>query len=192
MGPMVCGMLNLAWEINALLVSHGLWIHIFWILPDSLIYIYNLRFFLRDKRQRRIYLSATALTAVLLYFIFKAENGMLLSSFIIDIVNAAEYAIFAKSLSPHGRLPIAILKMAGDICALLYYKDMHMLVLVLGIMVLIINLYYVVFATHEYLIFRKNPALKTKYINKIIGINKKIGINKNTNKNINKKKKKKN
>ena len=40
--PFIAGLLDFAWEVNAVIVSHGYWAHILWISLDVFILIYNI------------------------------------------------------------------------------------------------------------------------------------------------------
>ncbi|MCD7859388.1 MAG: hypothetical protein LUH51_04350 [Firmicutes bacterium] len=76
--------------------------------------------------------------------IFRLPNvdGMLISVFSIDIIMAAEYIARAGSVAPHGRIPIAVTKLLGDLFAWLCYARYSVFVAAVGFVVLLLNLFY--------------------------------------------------
>lgn len=68
---------------------------------------------------------------------------MLISSFIIDLVMAIEYILFAKKLSPHLKSIIGIMRFLGDFFAWIMYFRVSVIVCVIGTAVTIINLLYI-------------------------------------------------
>ena len=97
--PLIAGMLNFAWEILALIKSGGYWIHIVWLLLDCFIIAYNF-YILTDFKRRITYGLMTLASFLLLFFVFKATNGMLISSFAIDVIMAVEYLVCLKFVVP--------------------------------------------------------------------------------------------
>ncbi len=141
--PLFVALMNLGWEINALIVSRGFWSHILWLSLDAVIFILNLTILFSKKEIFGfIYIGAIFFISVLLFWIFQFSFGMLISVFIIDLVMAVEYVLVAKRISPYGKIPIAITKLIGDFCAWLYYARYATLIAVIGLFVFILNLYY--------------------------------------------------
>ena len=141
---------NFAWETMALLcdliLSHSvMWIHIVWISLDAIILITYLACCRPVYCRHKVYvLGLIAMSlGVFCYVFLKIDNGMLISSFIIDFTMAAEYLLYAASAKfrPGGlATAICIAKLAGDMCAWLFYKDMSAIVMIIGVMVLLLNL----------------------------------------------------
>lgn len=91
-----------------------------------------------------IYILVIIGCAVGLWVIFRLPNvdGMLISVFSIDLIMAAEYITRARSIAPHGRIPIAVTKLLGDLFAWLCYAQNSVFVAVTGFVVLLLNLFY--------------------------------------------------
>lgn len=140
MMPLLAGSLNFAWELNALLLSGGMWGHVLWFGLDVFIVILNIA---SMKRGRFLYLIVIAALSVILRWIFTIPSldGMLLSVFAIDLLMACDYVVNAKKISKHGKIPIAITKFWGDFFAWLAYSE-YMYVNIIGAVVFLLNLYY--------------------------------------------------
>ena len=91
-----------------------------------------------------VYLFAALFASATLYFVFRLPNidGMLYSSYAIDLIMAADFIIEVKKTSRYGRIPIAICKLLGDFFAWLAYLQYSRFVLLVGAFVLVLNLYY--------------------------------------------------
>ena len=103
-------------------------------------YIYNIR----TSKIRLLYGLWTIALIILLGFIFSIPNfdGMLASVFAIDLIMALDFVVNAKKTSTRGRIPIAITRLLGDLFAWIAYAQ-STYVNVIGIIVLMLNLYYV-------------------------------------------------
>ena len=141
--PLIAGAMNFGWEIHALIVSKGLWTHIVWLLLDVIIIAYNL--YALKTSQKVLYTTFTILLIISLYFIFRIPqiDGMLISSFAIDIIMAIEYLVFIKALSNKGRTLIGVFRLLGDLFAWISNGKLSTFVSVVGVLVLIINLLYI-------------------------------------------------
>lgn len=151
--PLVAGCLNFCWEVNAVIVSHGFWGHILWLLLDVLILWKNLRI-LRERYGRRGVVSYLAIMAgvfLLLAVCFRAPgwDSMLITSYVIDVVMAAEFVLVAKRISPNCRAPIALCKLLGDLFAWIAYWEASPFVAVAGAVVLVLNLVYLCWCLEE-------------------------------------------
>ena len=142
--PLIAGGLTIAWEINALLKSQGFWGHIVWLSIDIVILLQNF-YFLSSKRRRLTYGSFIIVAIVGLYLLFQVRlfDGMLISSFVIDLVIAVEYLVFMKRISPNMIALIAILRFLGDFFALIAYMRVNIVVCILGVAVAITNVIYI-------------------------------------------------
>ena len=141
--PLIAGALNFGWEINAIIESSGYWGHIIWLALDVVILTYNL-YILKNNVQRIIYFAIIVLCIFMLYGVFsiRAFDGMLLSSFIIDIIMAIEYVAAVKRISPHTRTLIGLFRLLGDGFAWIANMRLSKAVLMIGIAVLVINMIY--------------------------------------------------
>lgn len=145
---------NLTWEFTALCTLHH-WGHILWFSLDFVI-AYLSYDFIKEKKNRLLYLFSIAGCAVVFKIIFNFDGGMLHSSFVIDIIMAFLFLIQVKQLSFNFRIPIAVAKLLGDLSALIYYKDYSIFVLIVGIIVLILNTAYLIISI--YLIKKETPV----------------------------------
>lgn len=144
--PLIAGALNFGWEIHALITSGGNWgTH---CMADSRLFhpciqsIHSWRF-----QKRLSYAAAVAACIIGLYgaFSITSFDGMLISSFVIDIIMAVEYVCTIKHISPRGRTIIGVFRLIGDLFAWLVNKGFSVIVFVIGAIVLLINLLYVAY-----------------------------------------------
>lgn len=143
MMPLIPGSICIAWELNALIISRGLWVHVLWLGLDVFIFILNI-YNIAKLRNRILYITMTVFWAVFFAFLFRitAFDLMFISSFLLDLGIAVGYVIKAKDISRHGQIPIAITKLLGDMCACIFYSQFSNLIVVIGIIVFLLNLYY--------------------------------------------------
>ena len=141
--PLIAGALNFSWEIHALITSGGYWGHIVWLALDCIILAYNI-YCLSQPKKQLLYSSFVIICTGILYGIFSITtmDGMLISSFVIDIIMAVEYVLVIKHISSRGRLLIGVLRLLGDMFAWLCNMHHSSAVLFIGILVLITNLFY--------------------------------------------------
>lgn len=147
--PFIAGLLDFAWEVNAVIVSHGYWAHILWISLDVFILIYNIYLLKKLKRQISYGMAVLLLTAVLYVVFQRASGGMLISSFIIDIIMITEYVVTFKQISSRGKTLIGVLKLLGDFSAWVENLKYSNIVFAIGGFVLILNIYYVYMCIEE-------------------------------------------
>ena len=140
--PLISGMLAIAWEINALLISGGFYGHVLWTALDIFIFIHNVCFLEKSKRGK--YLLLTAVSVIVLYGIFRVPNadGQRNSSFVIDIILATEYVLCAKQIARQGKIPVGVLKFLGDLFAWLANMQSSVFVAVSGLIVALLHLFY--------------------------------------------------
>ena len=142
--PLIDGALNFGWDILAFITSGGYWGHIAWLTLDCFILVYNL-YILGSFKKRLSYAAVVVASIVGLYgFFLSSVNGMLISSFVIDIIMAVEYMCSITHISPRGRTIIGIFRLLGDLFAWFANKE-STVVFVIGAVVLLINLFYVAY-----------------------------------------------
>lgn len=148
--PMLAGVMNFAWEINALLISRGNYGHILWTGLDIAIFLHNLRR-LPGKKQRVYYGGALLGFIGLLYGIFHIFTGygQLISVFIIDLIMSLEFVLLGKVIAPQGKILIGSLRLLGDLFAWLFYLRQSTLVGILGGLVLLLNLFYLAYCLEQ-------------------------------------------
>ena len=141
--PLVPCSMNIAWELNAIIVSKGAWGHVGWFVLDVFIFAYNVRF-LDTLIQRFVYCISTITIFFFLWWFFRVQmiDGMLISVFGIDLIMALVFIIQSKVISSHGKTCIALTKLLGDLFAFLGDMNKNVFVLLIGIVVLLSNLYY--------------------------------------------------
>ena len=145
--PIVAGALNFAWEIHALRISGGYWVHIVWLALDCIILFQNMGF-LSTFRKRLLYGSCVIASIVLIYGVFSVNSfdGMLISSFVIDIIMAIEYVVVIKRISPRLLILIGVCRTLGDLFAWISNLRHSSFVAVIGALVLLVNLFYICYA----------------------------------------------
>lgn len=151
--PLVAGCLNFCWEVNALIISGGMWGHVLWLALDAVILYQNMRY-LNSRFQKRgvfAYFSALVVISLLLAVLFRIPgwDGILYTSYTADLVMAAEYVAAAKQISQNCKLSIAICKLLGDLFAWMYYFRDSLYVAVTGAIVLVLNLFYLCWCIEE-------------------------------------------
>lgn len=164
--PLLAGTLNFAWEINSLIYQ---WVIsqklnfgcLVWTILDIVIYIQNVRYLIINKKKNSrivFYLLLLPAFIALFYMMFRLPgfNGQLIIVFVIDCIMAAEFFVCVKKISSHGRIPIAITKLWGDLFAWLYYMKFSDFIVFIGVVVLLLNLLYLAFCLEE------NAALSKK------------------------------
>lgn len=111
-----------------------------------------------------IYSAATIAVTIGLHFVFNIELGMLVSSFVVDIIMAVSFLISFKRLSVYGKPIIACTKLLGDLFAWLEYSNYHIIIKAIGIAVLALNIIYLVLSILESIKFKKENKFKRKRI----------------------------
>ena len=142
--PLIAGALNFAWEIHALRISGGYWVHVVWLALDCIILYQNL-YFLSTAKKRLLYSFCVVASIALIYGVCSIEdvNGMLISSFVIDFIMACEYLLAAKKLSPRYLIIIGVFRLFGDLFAWIANLRYSRFVLLVGAVVTLVNLVYV-------------------------------------------------
>ncbi len=150
--PFLAGSLNLACEIVSLVVKLEIgsgWIaHFLCIVFDALIFMHNVCVIKKTTKHPYLYILFTIAAIILLYCIFNLPfaNSMLLSIFLIDLEMSVVFLTRIRHLSPHGRSLIGCLRFFGDLFAWLAYLNDSVLVLIMGTIITILNLYYICFS----------------------------------------------
>ena len=141
--PYIPGAISLAWEINALFISFPFWGHIVWVILDIIIFVQNYQG-LQDRKRKIAYLFLTVGLIVCLYFVFRHKNGMLVSAFADDLINAIVFLIAVRRITPLLKTEIAVARLLGDVFAWLCYRNVLSVVDKVGIIVLVLNLLYLI------------------------------------------------
>lgn len=139
--PYIACILNFSWEICALISSGGLWVHILWLSLDFGIVFLNFRFLISKKKQA-IYVLALICAIVMHIVAFLFPNGMLISSFVIDLIMAICFCVDAKKLSPKLKTSIAATKFLGDLFAGIYYGKQLIVIAIIAVFVGVLNFIY--------------------------------------------------
>lgn len=114
--PYSAGVLNYAWEVNALVVSHGLWMYTLWFGLDLFIVAFGI-YFLGSAKKKGFYIISIIISTIFLRTLFSFNDGMLITVFLIDLIMAITYLIRFKSLSPFLKKGIALFRFLGDLFA---------------------------------------------------------------------------
>ena len=115
---------------------------VLWAVLDIFIIIHNVRFLEKSKRIK--YLLFIAVLTFAMYGIFRIPNidGQKISSFLLDLIMAVEYVLYAKRIAPQGRISVGVLMFLGDLFAWLAYMQNSVFVTVCGLIVLLLKLFY--------------------------------------------------
>ncbi len=153
--PLFAGSFNFAWELNAIAVSPGFYALILWAALDIIILIYNIAW-IEKISLKIIYIVLTVVVTVVLFHVFRLWNGLVFSAFIIDVLISTEYLLVFRQISPHGKLPIASLRLLGDFFAWCRYNYLPV-VFWLGIVVLLMDAVYLILSVKE-----RNTVIRNK------------------------------
>ena len=147
--PFLAGSFNFAWEINAVTFQGFSIGCALWTFLNLFIFIHNLRLLKRWKKI--MYLVGFLSIFLVFYLLFRTQvfNGKEATSFAIDVLMALEFVLCAKRVSPHGKIPIAITKLLGNLFAWLYYLCNSSFVAVVGLIVLLLNTLYLAICLEE-------------------------------------------
>lgn len=74
---------------------------------------------------------------------------MLYSVFAIDLIMAIWFLVDRKTLSSKLKVPIAVTKLLGDMCAGFYYSEQSTLAGVIAVIVFVCNMYYLYLCLEE-------------------------------------------
>lgn len=145
--PICAVVLNFSWELTSLFYDllrenfTFILIHTIWLILDFFICII---IFKNDKINRKKLLIILP-SFVILFEIFKLNNGQLISCFMIDLIMA--YLFLFKIIKDKadliGQLILGFLKLLGDLFAWFAYLSMDF-VLFVGLLVLILNSIYII------------------------------------------------
>jgi len=139
---------NFAWETVAfaqdIFSFHGLSvIHLAWFFLDIIIIatcIVSCKS--RHLKRKGLFWVVYPIELLAIILIFKLENGMLISCFVIDLTMAFEYFIYSirkKFYKCSLSFAFCCTKLLGDLFALLFYMPNSKIVLIIGIIVLLLN-----------------------------------------------------
>lgn len=151
--PPIAIFINFAWEINALLQDitvegTAIFIHIAWCGLDTAI-VGSYLLLCKPVYFKKIFLMPIFLLGLLSFTVaFRHPNGMLITSFFIDFTMEMEYLLYSfSSRSKQMKvditaLSIGVTKLIGDLCAWIFYREYHLFVNLIGVMILMINYIY--------------------------------------------------
>lgn len=145
--PLIACILNFGWEITSFIKYPNNVGNVIWLSLDILIFIYCI--YTIDVTNKIFYLFILTLLVITLLFIFNLDNGTLISCFVIDLLMAIIFVVDFDLLSNKFKPFIAITKLFGDLFAFQYYKY-NEIVMIIGLIVLCINLYYLYKCTSTY------------------------------------------
>ena len=160
--PLLACTFNLSWEVNAAVNSGGFWGHMAWFLLDVGVFLLNMNFVWRNaKRPAKytvIYFTVTILSMQLFHDIFRHENGMLISSFVINFIMSVMFIVLGKQIEMTGKIPIAAAKMIGTLCASIVCGKISLFLAVLGTIIFLVDLFYLACCMEEQSRSRKKGA----------------------------------
>lgn len=144
--PLLPPILNLSWEILALIASGAWWGHVIWFGLSIL--VFDSCMMTLSKKQQFLYFCAFVVSLTCFVMIFRA-GGMLVSSFAINVAMSVCFWIDRKKLLKKRKIWIAITKGIGTFAATLYYASMSILVAVMGVVIVILDIAYLIYCIRE-------------------------------------------
>lgn len=139
--PYIPAILNFSWELCAMVQSNGFYGHVLWFSLDCIIIVFNFCF-LNSTKKRIIYVISILIALYMQNYIFTVNNGMLIMSFIMDLIMAICFCSLYKKISGNFKISIAITKWIGSALAGIYYANQSSFVAITAIIVFICNLFY--------------------------------------------------
>ena len=83
--PYIAVVLNFSWEINALVLSRGMWTHFLWAFLDAVIVVLSL-LFIKQFKSKFLFLISIFFMTLILFFLMRVVNGMLVTCFNITCI----------------------------------------------------------------------------------------------------------
>ncbi len=162
---------NFAWEACALLETKGnTFTHVIWFFLDCFIIIIGFCFLKTNKERLRFAIKLVAMLIIFkLLFIIPEMKGAFISSFVIDFTMSALFIIQRNKLSSEFRVSIAAARLAGNICATIYYAHQSPVIAVLASLILICDIAYLVLCIIDWNKNRKTVKYDRKNFRKYFG-----------------------
>ena len=145
--PLVPPLLNLSWELVALVHSQAFWGHIVWFGLSILVFDSCLMSITNLKKQL-FYALLLGPIAILFSLIFM-YGGMLVSSFAINVIMSICYWMDRRNLLEKRKILIATTKCIGTLAATIHYAPYSTGVAIMGIVIVVFDLMYLVFCIRE-------------------------------------------
>lgn len=145
--PFFPTILNLSWEVNALIVSKGFWGHIVWLFLDLGV-MASCMYLMKEKRKKIQYIISILIGVVVFNIIFRL-NMMLISSFVINAIMSVSFLLQRTKLLQKHKVLIATTKGMGTLFATLHYAKFSLFSAVLGILIAIVDMIYLFFCLKE-------------------------------------------
>ena len=176
--PYTAASMNFAWQLNAVIkdVSSGFELnysfigHVIWLLLDVIIIALSIVY---TTNKTRIYIGSTLIVFSTLLFIFANQEFMFISAFAIDLIMAVLFLMqllydwktnknVKHILKSYLRayLLIGLSKLFGDLFAWLTNREFSVVVDIIGILVLVINSFYVL--TALFIFFNNKRRIKSE------------------------------
>lgn len=167
-------MINFAWEIASVFYSNfdsfsrANFIRFSWFFFDIFIFLllcFKVKNKLVKKKTFYRYLIVLFVLMPIFYYCFKNINyGMTISAFVIDAHMEFMFWKNRRRLDPSNRLRIGIAKILGDFFAGLYYSTIHISAAILGVVALIFDVLYIIYAIKEQ---RQQPEIAENFKNNL-------------------------
>ena len=161
--PTLACAFNISWELVAMIYSHGNLGHIVWFFLDVGVFLLCLKYIYKKAKKAIIYTAVYIIVTILFvqiaYEVFKFRNGMLFSSFVINLIMSVMFVVFEKQISEKGKVSIAVLKMLGTMCATLSAGKGFVFLEIIGLVIFLVDLFYVALCMERQAV-RKNKRGK--------------------------------
>lgn len=145
--PFLPPLLNLSWELVALIHSEAFWGHVVWFGLSILVFDSCLMT-IKNLKKQFLYAAVFGPLAILFSLIFML-GGMLISSFAINVVMSVCFWFDRKNLLPKRKISIAITKLVGTLAATIHYAPMSGIVGIMGAVILFFDIAYLMYCFYE-------------------------------------------
>ena len=151
--PLLAVSMNIAWECNVMIANGWMWGHVAWFFLDAGIFVFGLvkvwQKLILNKICLGIYIVLSILLYQIFFDIFKIENGMLISSFTINLLMSLFFVIAFKKISTHFKTVIAAIKLVGTFASTIDYGMDFTPILIIGGAVFFVDLLYLSLSMEE-------------------------------------------
>lgn len=150
--PYVAGVLNVAWEVAAMIYTKGNPGFIAWFFIDIFIVLWGVLFL--PSAKKRILYGVSILVMIVLYLLsFNLFSpAFLFTVYLIDIIMEVEFIFKRARLSKKFKISIAVAKLLGDVFAGLTFGHLSVYIIIAALISFICNAVYLIMCIKERLV----------------------------------------
>lgn len=147
--PYVSGVLNIGWEVAAIIFTEGNPGFIVWFVIDLFIFFWGVSF-LQTAKRKLLYCISIILTTTLILLSFRlAAPAFLFTVYLIDVIMGMEYLIKRTKLAKRFKASIAVTRLLGDLFAGLTFYATYDFVVIFAIVCFVCNCTYLIKCIRE-------------------------------------------